>query len=225
MRLIILSIIFLLGCAPSFAQISTHVGAVQHVEIIDWKQTKLINKKTGEEMSEKDFAELVKEHPKLVLERSINKFGHVDKMFFDPDNLRVDGRKIRNEELQPKVGDLFPEFVFKTLSGKVYESSELTNDYVLVAFDFFPQRSSSISLNDRLKSFKNVNSFLCFASDDMISENTDFTEFEIVNFNTINFQEKFNITTPVAFLLDKNKKVLAKINRDNLDDLNKFLKN
>jgi hypothetical protein len=225
MKTIYLFILFLLSGFSSFSQISFRTGAVQHVEVINWKETTLINKKTGEEMSEKDFSDLIKQYPKLALERSIDKFGVTNKMYYDPDNLKTDGRRYRNPELQPKVGEIFPEFVFKTLSNKTFESDKLTNDFILVAFDFFPEMSSFKTLNDKLKPYKNVNSFLCFSSDDMITENTAFTEFEIVNFNTVKFLEKYNIVTPVAFLLDKNRKVLAKISGENLEELDKYLKN
>lgn len=110
------------------------------------------------------------------------------------------------------------------MSGKVYDSHDLNSEFIFLAFDFFPERGSSLKLNDAIKSYSNITSFICFANDDMLGENTILSSFEIVNFNSSRFQEKFNIITPVAFLLDKNKRVIAKVYRDNLNDLDKYLK-
>ena len=225
MKIIYIFLFFLLSGFSSFSQIILKSESVTHVEVLNWRETTLINKKTGQEMSEKDYADLVKLHPKLMFERSINKFGITDKMYYDPDNLKTDGWRTRNPELQPKIGEIFPEFAFKTLSGKTFDSDKLGHEFTVVAFDFFPKMSSFKTLNDKLKLYKEVNSFLCFADDDMVTENTDFTAFEIVNFNSARFQEKFNIVTPLAFLLDKNRKVLAKISRDNINELDKYIKN
>jgi hypothetical protein len=112
MKFLIPLTFFLFIKVTTFGQVTTQIRSVQYREAIDWKQTKLVNEKTGKQMSEKDYADLVKAYPSLVLKRSINKFGNLDTLFFDPENIKTDGWRHRNVELQPKEGEVFPEFVF-----------------------------------------------------------------------------------------------------------------
>ncbi len=207
------------------SQIIQRVQKTRYTENLDWEKLSFVNKKTGETLSKNDFNDLVQTHPGIVLDRSINKWGELDTLFWDPDNMRTDGRRFRNEELQPKPGQYFPEFVFTTHQGNVYDSRELSDSLILLRFDFFPNTSKASPLNTQLAGYPGIRAFLCFSDDNLAAENDHFSRFEIISRNSRNFQEKFNIVVPTTFLLDENKKVIAQFRSNEEIDLSKYLRN
>lgn len=207
------------------SQVIHRIQQVPYIENLDWQKLSFVNKKTGETLSKDDFNALVKKHPGIVLERSVNKWGEIDTLFWDPDNMRTDGRRSRNQELQPEPGQYFPEFAFATHRGNVYDSRELSDSVILLRFDFFPSTSKAGLLNAQLADYPGVRAFLCFSDDNLTGENENFSRFEIVNRNSRNFQEKFNIVVSTTFLLDENKKVIARFRGSEEIDLSKYIRN
>lgn len=113
--------------------VSTTIGFTSRFTLND----KLYNKVTGEPISMEEFAKIVKENPNVPLEKIYDKYGVPEKVFYHPNPPENFGK--RNPELQPKVGEPFPQFVFQTIDGKEIDLENLKGKWVLVRFDFFTE--------------------------------------------------------------------------------------
>lgn len=93
---------------------------------------KLFNTQTGKFLSEEEIQKLTAETPNFRYEPVYDVAGKVEKYLFNP----ADPQKVvrRNPALQPKVGELFPEFVFQTVKGKEVTPASLKGKWTLLYF-------------------------------------------------------------------------------------------
>lgn len=208
-------ILFILFPVTMYAQSETKVMSISTFEHIDEKNHNVYNKKTGVKLTEEEFIALVKLYPRLVLEKVINKYGKVEKKLFDPDHIDNSERSTRNEELQPQKGDIFSEFVFKDVNGKVFESAEIKDRNILVRFSMFAkfeQKHVLEELSRDLKGIPNCIAFVCFAeeqNDDLKQLSESFPNLIFISGGN-GFHEKYQIRRTTNFILDKKGIVLKK---------------
>ncbi|SIN65874.1 hypothetical protein SAMN05444394_0229 [Algoriphagus halophilus] len=81
--------------------------------------------------------ELLKEKPGLELQHLYGKYGELEKALYDPNEPYKKYR--RDPELRPKIGENFPEFVFKTIEGEEFGKDQLNEKWVLIHFNHLTQ--------------------------------------------------------------------------------------
>lgn len=188
------------------------------------------NKITGKRLGKLELSKLIQEYPNIVFEKVINKYGKVEKRLFDPNNIKTGKYKSRTLKNQTKVGEEFPEFVFKTIKNKSIESKKLKG-WVVLRFGLFAKMMNNNKLSElnsqieTLSSDYSVTSILCLAdTKENIDKVVDLkkTEFQFVA-NGDKFHQKFNIIKfPTTIILDPNGKVVKYfygIDRVNIKEL------
>lgn len=178
----------------------------QRVERVD---EKLFNKETGKKMTAEELALLLKETPGLQLIPEFNRFGKVEKYFYDPSNPFYDRK--RDPSKSPKIGEFFPEFTFTTNQDKTFPIEDLKDSWIVIQFQSFPAMTNEKhlkKLKEDILNLKNqkikINSFIVFSYDDeidfLINEYQDAFHFVM---NGTGFNEMFHITNfPSTFLID-----------------------
>lgn len=170
------------------------------------------NKQTGQKLTEEETNNLIKEYPGIVFEREYNKYGLLEKLLFDPNNILTGKVKLRNDANQIKSGELFPEFVFKTIDGEKVDSKNLQDSWVLLRFELLSQminQEEISSLEKQIIEFNLTNKLTAIILlDDTktnIEQNVKLIDsiFKIVA-DGRNFQEMYNIISfPTTILIDK----------------------
>lgn len=194
---------------------------------------KVFDKLSGKKLKSSEVQQILIEHPNIALEPEIDKYGEVVKYYYDSQNIKTISE--RNENLQTKAGEVFPEFVFKTIDGETIKSENLNGKYVLIRFEAFAlarffkkkeiEKLDFQILNLGYKS--NIESIICFADskENILKEiNLGDTNFKLVADGKW-FHEKFNIVHfPTTLLLDKEGKVINHYSSSDEIDLKTLLK-
>ena len=196
------------------------------IEKVDF--SKIYNKKTGKKIKKKKYIKLKKNNPNLQLERIIGVNGEIVKYLLD---LSIINNSPRNYRTKPIIkGELFPNFIAKTINKRIIELSRQRGKIVILRFELeansFRFKKKEIKQIDNLINKINnknekVKAIIFFASNELdIKQGFDFqnSNFEIIS-NGYNFQEKFSITRfPTTIVIDKNGKLIDYYNY--MDEIN-----
>ena len=196
------------------------------IEKVDF--SKIYNKKTGKKIKKKKYIKLKKNNPNLQLERIIGVNGEIVKYLLD---LSIINNSPRNYRTKPIIkGELFPNFIAKTINKRIIELSRQRGKIVILRFELeansFRFKKQEIKQIDNLINKINnknekVKAIIFFASNELdIKQGFDLqnSNFEIIS-NGYNFQEKFSITRfPTTIVIDKNGKLINYYNY--IDEIN-----
>ena len=196
------------------------------IEKVDF--SKIYNKKTGKKIKKKKYIKLKKNNPNLQLERIIGVNGEIVKYLLD---LSIINNSPRNYRTKPIIkGELFPNFIAKTINKRIIELSRQRGKIVILRFELeansFRFKKQEIKQIDNLINKINnknekVKAIIFFASNELdIKQGFDFqnSNFEIIS-NGYNFHEKFSITRfPTTIVIDKNGKLIDYYNY--MDEIN-----
>ena len=171
------------------------------------------NKQTGQKLTEEETIDLLEKYPEIIFEHVYNKYGVVEKLLFDPNNIVTGKITFRNEENQIKPGELFPEYVFKTIDGEKITNKKLYGSWVLLRFELFAKminQQKITSLEKQIIEFNLSNkltAIIIFAdTKNNIKQylGSKGSIFKLVP-DGINFQEMYSIIQfPTSILIDKN---------------------
>lgn len=201
--LVLLSIVFY---QVANAQIITSSYSINTSETV-------YNKNTGQRLSEEEMISLFQKYPDIFLEREYNKHGELVRLLFDPNNIVTGATMNRNENARKKAGELFPEFVFKTVNGEKIKSEELLGSWVLLRFELFTKVidvSKLYVLGKQIVEFNNTSKkkltgvIVFNETEKKVKElfNTNEYDFKLVP-NGRNFHEMFNIVRfPTTVILN-----------------------
>ena len=196
------------------------------IEKVDF--SKIYNKKTGKKIKKKKYIKLKKNNPNLQLERIIGVNGEIVKYLLD---LSIINNSPRNYRTKPIIkGELFPNFIAKTINKRIIELSRQRGKIVILRFELeansFRFKKQEIKQIDNLINKINnknekVKAIIFFASNELdIKQGFDLqnSNFEIIP-NSYNFQDKFSITRfPTTIIIDKNGKLIDYYNY--IDEIN-----
>ena len=196
------------------------------IEKVDF--SKIYNRKTGKKIKKKKYIKLKKNNPNLQLERIIGVNGEIVKYLLD---LSIINNSPRNYRTKPIIkGELFPNFIAKTINKRIIELSRQRGKIVILRFELeansFRFKKQEIKQIDNLINKINnknekVKAIIFFASNELdIKQGFDFqnSNFEIIS-NGYNFHEKFSITRfPTTIVIDKNGKLIDYYNY--MDEIN-----
>ncbi len=115
---------------------------------------KVYDQITGEKLKEKELNQIIKNNPNIVFDKSFDKYGNIDKYFYDPSNIKVGRQRTRSEEKQTKIGETFPEFIFKTIKRVEINSNDLDGVWVLIRFELFAEMMNMHEIIDLENQFK-----------------------------------------------------------------------
>lgn len=182
------------------------------VESIDFSKT--YNKNTGKKIRKDDYYKLLKNGQNIELEKIIGTNGKVLKYLI---SVSKTNHSIINSRKKPvSKGELFPNFIAKTIDNKKIELNKLKGKIIILRFEleansfrFKKQEIKEIdNLIDKIQEKNNkVKAIIFFASNKLeIQQGFDLPDsnFEIIP-NALNFQEKYSITGfPTTIVIDKN---------------------
>lgn len=191
---------------------------------------KVFNKITGELITNMQLMELLKVKPGLQMENFYDKYGDLEKCLYDP--TAPFKRYSRDQELRPKLGEEFPEFVFSSIEGEEFSSNQLNGKWVLIHFTPFSEFINKdlwgkLVLDLRLaRKNDGVECFGLFAYDDDLNEPVG--EFQpdvkLVNNGSGFFARYHIIETPTTVLINPEGIVIQYFYGNDPIDFLKFLK-
>ena len=217
----------------TFAQdkIITQKFTTSRVEKIDY--SKIYDKETGKKIKKKDFIKIIENNPNLQLDEIIGVNGKIEKYLV---NLSKQNNKIINNRKNPILkGELFPNFIAKTIDKKKIELNKFRGKIVILRFELeansFRFKKQEIKQIDSLiNNLKNTNeeikAIIFFASNETdIKQGFDLPEsnFELIP-NALNFQERYSITRfPTTIVIDENGKLVDYYKSIDEMNLNKMI--
>lgn len=196
------------------------------VEKIDF--SKIYYKKTGKKIEKNEFIKLVKNNPNLQIENIFGIDGEIEKylVFFEKGKNNI----INNRKKPIIKGDLFPNFIAKTIENKKIELKDNKGKIIILRFELEANtfrfkkeeiKQIDILINKIEKKEEKVKSIIFFASNELdIKEGFDLqnSNFELIP-NSLNFHQKFSITRfPTTIIIDKNGKLVDYFK--NMEDIN-----
>ncbi|MDP5121317.1 MAG: hypothetical protein NWQ46_06975 [Spirosomaceae bacterium] len=175
------------------------------------KVDKVLDRKTGSILSEKQLQELFSKHPNIVLDYEITKYGTKENLSYHSDSIRTGAFNRLSKYPALKVGEQVHKFVFETLNGEKFASEDLKGKYVIIAFDLMPKGRfvNTKILTDLdnqielLDTKENVAAFACF----MERDKSQFDELQLTNLHIVPgsslFLERFGMSsTPKIIVFD-----------------------
>lgn len=218
---VIVFLFIILSTSETFSQVTRTTTSTSRIS------GKVYHKITNDKIRDKELNDIIQQHPGIVFEKVINKYGEIEKFLYDPDNILVGRQRDRSEDKQIKIGELFPEFVFRTTNKEVIASKDLTDTWVLIRFELFAgmrNKNQLLKLDNQIKDLESNQKLvpiICFPdSEKKIRDEIDHDKsiFKLVG-DARNFHEKFNIVTlPTTILLDQNLRVFGYFfNGDKID--------
>ncbi|MFD1294963.1 peroxiredoxin family protein [Lutibacter holmesii] len=212
-------------------KIITQKFTTSRVEKIDY--SKIYDKETGEKINKKDFIKIIENNPNLQLDEIIGVNGKIEKYLV---NLSKQNNKIINNRKNPILkGELFPNFIAKTIDKKKIELNKFRGKIVILRFELeansFRFKKQEIKQIDSLiNNLKNTNeeikAIIFFASNETdIKQGFDLPEsnFELIP-NALNFQERYSITRfPTTIVIDENGKLVDYYKSIDEMNLNKMI--
>lgn len=209
----LIALVFSFSISLAFGQVQQPRASTMNSENLT---NKVFNKKTGKKLSEPELAELFTKYPTIVLENFYDKYGKLEKAYFDPDNILVGRQVTRNKDNQIKVGEVFPSFVLKTIEGDLLDKDLLLGNWIFIRFELlgrFLNKEDVQVLNqeiERIKAKKDIIGIICFADSNkeaLVNLNNEFQFLKIVP-DGQNFHKKYSITSfPTSVLIDPDGKV------------------
>jgi hypothetical protein len=210
----LIALISSISISLAFGQVQQNRTSTMNTENVT---NKVFNKKTGEKLSESELAELFTKYPTIVLENFYDKYGKLEKAYFDPDNILVGRQVTRNKDNQIKVGEIFPSFAFTTIEGDLLDKELLLGNWIFIRFELlgrFLNKEDIQVLNqeiERIQAKKNIIGIICFAdsnSEVLFNLKNEFQFLKIVP-DGQNFHKKYSITAfPTSVLIGPDGKVV-----------------
>jgi hypothetical protein len=194
----------------AFCQNETFTKKFTRTKVLKIDFSKIYYKKTGGKIKENEFVKLVKNNPNLQIENIIGIDGEIEKylVFFEKKKKKI------------IKGDLFPNFIAKTIENKRIELKNYERKIIILRFELeantFRFKKEEIKQIDLLinkieKKEEKIKSIIFFASNELdIEEGFDLqnSNFELIP-NSLNFHQKFSITKfPTTIIIDKNGKLV-----------------
>ena len=194
----------------AFCQNETFTKKFTRTKVVKIDFSKIYYKKTGKKIKENEFVKLVKNNPNLQIENIIGIDGEIEKylVFFEKKKKKI------------IKGDLFPNFIAKTIENKRIELKNYERKIIILRFEleantfrFKKEEIKQIGLliNKIEKKEEKIKSIIFFASNELdIEEGFDLqnSNFELIP-NSLNFHQKFSITKfPTTIIIDKNGKLV-----------------
>lgn len=212
-------------------KIITQKFTTSRIEKIDF--SKIYDKETGKKIKKKNFIKIIEKNPNLQLEKIIGVNGDIEKYLVD---LSKKNNKLTNNRKNPILkGELFPNFIAKTIDKKKIELNKNRGKIIILRFEFesnsFRFKKQEIKQIDSLiNNLKNKNeeikAIIFFASNEIdIKQGFDLPEsnFELIP-NALNFHERFSITRlPTTIVIDEDGKLVDYYKFIDDMDLNKMI--
>jgi peroxiredoxin len=202
-------LILVLFCTQSYAQIFSNTTS-ERIE------GKVYYKNTGQKISDEELIKIITNNPGIAFERIYNKYGKLEKLYYDPDGVHDSLPPVHSRENQIKTGEKFPEFVFKTVDKEILDSEKLLGKWILLRFEVFTKfinRDEIDSISYQIKESQigeHLVAILCLAdSKQNINKEFDANRlaFKLVP-DARNFHKMFKIVNfPTSILIDREGKV------------------
>ena len=178
---------------------------------------KLYNKQTGEKVKKKEFKELIKKNPNLPLERIYDKYGEIIKYYFNPipSNIKMK----RSGNYQPKNGELFPDFVLKTIDNETINLNALKGKLIILRFELFADNfrfkkdeiaelDTKINKSNRQSEIEAIIIFTTQKEEVLRSFDIENSNFKLIP-NGDGFHNRCEINRyPTTIIIDKNGKLI-----------------
>lgn len=113
-----------IGVTRSFKQVGKQIDSSNAYNIL-----------TGKRFSSKELFDLISNSPDVYVEERYDKYGKLESYWFNP-NKKM-GRPITKG--RTPTGEKFPEFVFTSINGDVFDSEDLIGKWVVVRFEGYPE--------------------------------------------------------------------------------------
>ena len=193
---------------------------------------KLYNKKTGEQVSQQEFAQLIKQNPNLALEQVYDSEGNTVKYFYDPDKPISSAATERGNAIT--VGSSYPELTLKTVDGKKINLKDLKGKMVILRFemeaDSFRFKKHEIEEMDRVinatQRKSEIEAIIVFdATEQQIKQGFDLenSNFKLIP-NGHNFHRKLNVNSfPHTVILDKQGRLMGEFSFSEEIDISAWL--
>ncbi|WP_026952034.1 TlpA family protein disulfide reductase [Algoriphagus mannitolivorans] len=217
---------FLVHTSISLGQEITKTGysysTVSFDNILYWKNTDQL-------MTTAELMKLREEIPNFTVEAVYNKYGQVEKYYFDPNDPFK--KTTRNRELQPKIGEHFPEFYFKTLENEEINHEDLKGNWVVLYFRNSVQNLSKEQFEGlyqsvlKAKKQTALNAFAIFSySENLKSDLEKYQpQIQLIN-NGVGYFQIFNLVSmPTTFLINPEGVLVAKFEGLQKIDLEPYL--
>ncbi|GMQ30845.1 hypothetical protein [Algoriphagus confluentis] len=173
-------------------------------------------KTTDQLVTLEEMAKISEEFPKFTVEAVYNKYGQVEKYYFDPNNPYAS--TTRKAELQPKTGEDFPEFFFETLQGEKFDKENLKGKWILLYFRHSIKNMNSKQFEEihtevlEAKKVTEIEAFAVFSYDESLEPllGAYQPEIHLVN-NAVGFFQLFQLVSmPTSFLINPDGILVAK---------------
>lgn len=130
----IITIFLFLFYLISFSQNDTLKKRFSITEKTFYDFSKMYYKENGEKVLEEDFFKLVKNKINFSIEKIINEKGEIEKYFLSKELKKTSPRDITK---RVKNGDVFPNFIVKTIKGEEINLKKLKGKTVILRFELF----------------------------------------------------------------------------------------
>lgn len=180
------------------------------------------------EISEEEMRALFKKHQTIGMIPIIDKYGEQSAFYVDTTTniIRIDNVK------QIPPGEPFPEFVMRTINGKILDSDQLKGQKVVLYFNFFfPETISPIwksSFEEAFEANKDKEAVFVLVTQNTLDEMKSHTNLSEAEFNTVtdafNFYRRFQLRSfPVCVVLDESGNILSYLRASELTRLKDLL--
>ena len=192
-------------------------------------ENKVYWKNTDQLMTRSELMKLKEETPNFSLEPVYNKYGQLEKYYFDPSDPFK--KTTRNPELQPKTGEQFPEFYFKTLENEEVTHEELKGKWVVLFFRNSIQNLSKEQFEGlyqsvlEAKKHTELEAFAIFSySENLKSELDNYQpQIQLIN-NGVGYFQIFNLVSmPTTFLINPKGILVAKFEGNQKIELERYI--
>lgn len=228
---IVLIISFLMGNA-TFSQ--DQQFGVSHTRIVshDFDPGKVYNKKSGAKISLDEFNKLMRENPKVNLEREYDDSGNVIRYLYDPNNQNGNNTGASNSTVAEKSA--FPNFKVTTIDRLKIELKNLAGKLVILRFEFEAvgfrfKKQEIVELDNKINALNNKEGveaivfFVCDKKEVQSGFDLAGSNFKLVA-NGYNFADKYNIHRfPTTLLIDQNGHLIENYTESGDINLEQFL--
>lgn len=110
---------------------------------------------TGEKFEQDELNTLIRNKPNVYMEEVYDKYGEVESFWFNPN--RVMGPPTTMG--RTPTGGEFPDFVFKTTDGEVFDTEDIKDTWFILRFEGFPEnfmfkKQEVMELDSKINDFK-----------------------------------------------------------------------
>lgn len=180
--------------------------------------SRLYNLENGEKMTQEDFNLLIKEKGKVSFIPFFDKWGEIEKYYYNPNPDPTIRKNSGNES--PKIKKTFPDFIFTTSENNKMELEDLKGNLIIIHIGLIRNNKlvnmdNILALESKIKASKKsskIKSILLFEdSKEDILKVLDIKEIHFTLIpNALGFIKKWNtLIRPTTLIIDKNGKFLG----------------